>query len=267
MRSLRIACPLFTLILALATSPLFAGAQEIAKALEAYRDLTGTYPAGRLDKAFPELRLKGIEVNEDKQVSGFISTSKFFLFEEGTDSKSGSREPIVDKTTRQMKSLAIAVEAYRQDRGVLPVAKNFASLESQIAPNYIREVPSVDAWNGELEYRLNAKATGFEFRSAGADRKMNSPDDNTVTDSTTSSLRSLLTVVAAYKLDNKMFPKASTMAELRTVVQPRYIRETPLVDVWKTEFRYEVTEQEARFTSAGSDRRFGTEDDISVWTK
>ncbi len=75
---------------------------------------------------------------------------------------------------------------------------------------------------------------------------------------TLESMRALQTAVAAYGVDHPTYPMAKTMEELRSLVQPNYIANTPMTDAWGTPFRYLVSADGHgyRLVSAGSDKVF-----------
>lgn len=66
------------------------------------------------------------------------------------------------------------------------------------------------------------------------------------------------TAIEAYGVDHPTYPMANTMEELRALIQPAYIAETPMKDAWGTEFRYVVSPDGKKYwlVSAGSDRAF-----------
>jgi hypothetical protein len=72
------------------------------------------------------------------------------------------------------------------------------------------------------------------------------------------SMRSIQTAVEAYAVKNSRYPAAKSMSELRDLVQPAFIKVTPLTDAWGTEFRYlpSADGKSYRIVSAGSDRAF-----------
>jgi len=73
---------------------------------------------------------------------------------------------------------------------------------------------------------------------------------------TVRSMHSIEIAVGAYYRDQKQYPKASSMAELRPMIEPRYIRTTSLNDGWGTAFRYSSDGEHFRLESAGSDHVF-----------
>jgi type II secretory pathway pseudopilin PulG len=77
-------------------------------------------------------------------------------------------------------------------------------------------------------------------------------------------MRSVQTAIEAYAIDHGRYPAAHSMAEMKDLVQPTYIKTTPLADAWGTEFRYVPTPdgKSYQLVSAGSDKTF----DESSWT-
>ena len=75
--------------------------------------------------------------------------------------------------------------------------------------------------------------------------------------------RSLMTAAEAYAIDNNRYPAANSVEELQKLIEPMYIRTTPLKDKWGTPFIYRVSADGKSYTvaSAGSDRTF----DESAW--
>ena len=70
--------------------------------------------------------------------------------------------------------------------------------------------------------------------------------------------RSLQTCIEAYYIDHRQFPPAASVDELRKLIEPIYIRTTPMKDAWGTPFLYRVSAdgQSYALASAGSDRKF-----------
>ncbi len=69
-------------------------------------------------------------------------------------------------------------------------------------------------------------------------------------------LRSVATAAAAYKQDHGSYPVASTMDELKALVQPTYVKSLPLHDAWGNGFRYSSDGKTMRIVSAGADGQF-----------
>ena len=70
---------------------------------------------------------------------------------------------------------------------------------------------------------------------------------------TMADLRSIGTAVETYAIDNNVYPSATTMAALETVIEPVYIRTAPMQDGWGRSFI--VTSATTGYTvgSAGKD--------------
>ena len=61
----------------------------------------------------------------------------------------------------------------------------------------------------------------------------------------------------AYKIDHGSYPPASSVEELRAMVEPIYVKRAPLTDAWGNPYRYSVDAGgAARIISAGADGKF-----------
>ncbi len=101
----------------------------------------------------------------------------------------------------------------------------------------------------------------------GSSARAAEPSSRTVVDDvgrafrTLMDMRAIQTVVEAYAIDYRKYPAASTLSELRPLVEPVYIHTLPLTDAWGTAYRYLPSQdgQSYRLISAGSDRVFDEE--------
>ena len=68
----------------------------------------------------------------------------------------------------------------------------------------------------------------------------------------------LQTVIEAYWVDYKTYPKVQSIEELQKLTEPVYIAHTPLADAWGTPYRYVVSADGQKYwlISAGSDKVF-----------
>lgn len=69
-------------------------------------------------------------------------------------------------------------------------------------------------------------------------------------------------VLSAYKQDNGRYPAAATLEELRSAVEPIYIKHAPMRDAWGNAYRYEGTAESYRVISSGADGKF----DPATWS-
>lgn len=60
---------------------------------------------------------------------------------------------------------------------------------------------------------------------------------------TMADMRSVATAVEAYATDNNAYPQASSVSELRSLLQPKYVKALPAYDGWAKEMRYECIEK------------------------
>lgn len=71
-------------------------------------------------------------------------------------------------TMFDMHSWQVALAAYQQDHGSLPVAATLAQARDAVQPTYIAHAPMTDAWGRAYRFEANAD-TGYRLVSAGAD--------------------------------------------------------------------------------------------------
>jgi hypothetical protein len=80
-----------------------------------------------------------------------------------------------ERARAEMETLAMALEAFRRERGFYVVAKGESVLVDQLNPRYLARVIRVDPWH--KPYLYEGTQAAFTLRSAGADGKENTPDD------------------------------------------------------------------------------------------
>ena len=76
------------------------------------------------------------------------------------------------RTMADIRSLAIAVEAYSTDKRVYPQASSVAGLTSSLSPEYIKTVPVLDGWGTPLRYECwpAGQCEHYAIGSAGKDK-------------------------------------------------------------------------------------------------
>jgi type II secretory pathway pseudopilin PulG len=81
---------------------------------------------------------------------------------------------------------------------------------------------------------------------------------------TMADIRSVASAVEAYAVDTKHYPEASSIEELRPLLEPKYMTRVPSKDGWEHELRYACLPARACETyvlsSAGKDGTFETND-------
>lgn len=86
----------------------------------------------------------------------------------------GWLDPLRDKyyrTYRNLKNIGTAIEDYIIDNGKAPEGKTFLyELEKDLAPFYIKRLPTKDAWGNNFYYKKEAPDT-YWIASAGSDEK------------------------------------------------------------------------------------------------
>jgi len=87
-----------------------------------------------------------------------------------------------EKTSRvraELETIATALEAFKRERGSYVESKSEAQLIDFLSPRYLARVIRVDAW--DQPYAYEGSRNSFILRSAGPDKKPNTPDDITRT--------------------------------------------------------------------------------------
>ena len=79
---------------------------------------------------------------------------------------------------------------------------------------------------------------------------------------TMSDMLSLRTAIEAYAKDNKAYPAAANVEELRKQLEGRYMIVAPVRDAWGNPYRYERNGDGFRLVSGGSDGAF----DATTWS-
>jgi hypothetical protein len=79
---------------------------------------------------------------------------------------------------------------------------------------------------------------------------------------TMSDMLSWRTALEAYAKDNKAYPAAATIEDLRAAVEGKYMLVAPVRDAWGNPYRYERAGEGFRFVSGGADGRF----DDTTWS-
>src|SRR3954469_18030705 len=74
------------------------------------------------------------------------------------------------ETTKGMRALQTAVEAYNIDHKSYPKAATIDELQGLIEPIYIRTTPRVDAWGTPFDYTVSADGKSYTIASAGSDK-------------------------------------------------------------------------------------------------
>jgi hypothetical protein len=72
------------------------------------------------------------------------------------------------RTMADMRSIAVAVEAYATDNDEFPEG-DYTSLKAALEPTYIRELPEKDMWDHQYAYVVSDDKKSYRIVSAGAD--------------------------------------------------------------------------------------------------
>ncbi len=79
------------------------------------------------------------------------------------------------RTTADLRTLAVALEAFRRERGFYVPADTNSALVNALAPHYLSPIIRVDAWSREFEYK--GTETGYRLASLGPDGRPNTGDE------------------------------------------------------------------------------------------
>ena len=79
------------------------------------------------------------------------------------------------RTTADLRTLAVALEAFRRERGFYVAADNNSALVDALAPRYLSPIIRIDAWSREFEYK--GTETGYRLASLGPDGRPNTGDE------------------------------------------------------------------------------------------
>ena len=189
-------------------------------------------------------------------------------------------------TMSDMMSWRIAIQAYATDHGSYPNVKTLEELRNAVQPMYIVSAPMVDAWGNPYRYESES-ATQFRLISSGADgifdpSSWSTPAKGLTYDSdavvsnegrwlarawdlsgmtdadraqkTDSAIRAVKTAVEGYAHVHNQWPQAKSMEELRTLLQPNFIKTLPMADAWGTPFVYEFDANGYRVRSVNLER-------------
>lgn len=72
-------------------------------------------------------------------------------------------------TMSDLRSVATAVETYSIDHDDKYPAGDYASLEAQLVPTYLKKLPAKDMWNHDYAYVVSEDGEHYRLVSAGAD--------------------------------------------------------------------------------------------------
>jgi hypothetical protein len=85
------------------------------------------------------------------------------------------RKEKVLRTEADLRTLAVALEAFRRERGFYVSADTGAALVDNLSPRYLATIIRLDAWSQEFEYK--GTASGYRLGSRGPDKKPDTGDE------------------------------------------------------------------------------------------
>lgn len=85
------------------------------------------------------------------------------------------RKEKILRTSNELKTLALALETFRREKGFFVQADSGAALIDNLAPAYLKSVTRLDFWSNEFEYQ--GTAARYRLASRGPDGKRDTDDD------------------------------------------------------------------------------------------
>ncbi|HVR44447.1 MAG TPA: type II secretion system protein GspG, partial [Thermoanaerobaculia bacterium] len=81
------------------------------------------------------------------------------------------------RTMADLRSIAVAAEAYAVDHDAYPDVRSLDELEAALSPTYIRQLPKVDGWDNPIEYDCwstveGAPCDSYVLLSGGRDAEL-----------------------------------------------------------------------------------------------
>ncbi len=191
---------------------------------------------------------------------------------EVTDAQEGTADAIIDILGGRL-GLPIASE---EQRGEVREGKQVAAIaeETQISvydrhftEKQLRDLITFFKTKSGRHYVEVAREIAAETRKnlrAATTQNLDKSAEAARDARTRNDLQLLGLALSAYFGEQKSFPKAQSIADLATLLTPKYAPTVPQQDAWGHVFRYEVSPdgQHYRIVSAGRDGNFESSDDI-----
>jgi hypothetical protein len=88
-----------------------------------------------------------------------------------------AKKPADDRTMRDLRTVATAIEAYATDENHYPKVMSYDALKPILSPTYLRELPAKDGWGTPYRYAVSSDGAHYRLASAGADRQFEGGSD------------------------------------------------------------------------------------------
>jgi hypothetical protein len=88
-----------------------------------------------------------------------------------------AKKPQEERTMKDLRSVATAIEAYATDENHYPKALSYGDLKAILSPTYIRDFPEKDSWGTAYRYSVSNDGAHYRLVSAGSDRQFEGGSD------------------------------------------------------------------------------------------
>ncbi|MEA2166228.1 MAG: Type secretion system protein [Thermoanaerobaculia bacterium] len=118
----------------------------------------------------------------DLSLGAFISGSELLSKEANAiatemAAEEEAKKPEDERTMRDLRSVATAIEAYSTDENHYPKVMSYDALKPVLSPTYIRDLPEKDAWGTPYRYAVSNDGAHYRLVSAGADHQFEGGSD------------------------------------------------------------------------------------------
>ena len=129
----------------------------------------------------------------------------------------------IKRVLADFRTMAAAVEAYRNDRQQLPPATSITELRGLLDPNYVRGLKIADPWGTEYRYILTADGKHYRFVCAGSDAKFEKSHEKMTAEGPKQQLSNdaasdIVYQDGSFRIVPEGFERAFTQREIRRVV-------------------------------------------------
>ncbi len=92
-----------------------------------------------------------------------------------------AKKPLEERTMRDLRTVATAIEAYATDENHYPKVSSYGDLKAILSPTYIRDLPEKDGWGTPYRYSVSIDGQHYRLVSAGADHQFEGGSDTIAT--------------------------------------------------------------------------------------
>jgi hypothetical protein len=92
-----------------------------------------------------------------------------------------AKKPQEERTMRDMRTVATAIESYATDVNHYPQVSSYGELNAILSPTYIKAVPEKDGWGTGYRYSVSSDGQHYRVVSAGSDHQFEAGSDTIAT--------------------------------------------------------------------------------------